>query len=83
MPSGDKPIKDIKVGDEVFSLDETGAKRIAKVVDMVKPKEMPVVNSITIERPDLEKPIVLEYTGESDKKTIINPTNHSLNGVTT
>ena len=45
-PSGDKPIKDIKVGDEVFSLDETGAKRIAKVVDMVKPKEMPVVKAV-------------------------------------
>ena len=34
------------MGDEVFSLDETGAKRIAKVVDIVKPKEMPVVKAV-------------------------------------
>ena len=28
--------------------------------------DMPIVKKITIERPDLEKPIVLEYTGENE-----------------
>ena len=45
-PSGDKMIKDIKVGDEVISLDENGNKRTAKVTDVFDPKQMPVVEAV-------------------------------------
>ena len=42
-PEGTKPIKDIKPGDEVLSLDKDGNIRTGKVVKVIEPAEMPVV----------------------------------------
>ena len=42
-PEGEVSIKDIKVGDEVLSLDEEGNWRTAKVTAVMAPHEMPVL----------------------------------------
>ncbi len=72
-PGGDIYVK-TKDSDTVYSVPSGFVKSytyekeyfISKtVLENPSEKEMPVVNSITIERPDLEKPIVLEYTGEN------------------
>lgn len=36
------------------------------VLEKPADEDMPIVKKITIERPDLEKPIILEYTGENE-----------------
>ncbi|MBP1592589.1 MAG: DUF4340 domain-containing protein, partial [Oscillospiraceae bacterium] len=72
-PGGDIYVK-TKDADTVYSVSSGFVKSytyekeyfISKtVLENPSDKEMPVVNSITIERPNLEKPIVLEYTGEN------------------
>ena len=42
-PTGDKSIREIRVGDEVCSLDADGKKRIAIVTDVMATHEMPIV----------------------------------------
>ncbi len=42
-PEGPKAIREIRTGDEVISLDADGRKRVAKVIEMIAPREMPVV----------------------------------------
>lgn len=42
-PDGEKSIRDIRVGDEVLSLHTDGSRRIAKVTDVMAPREMPLI----------------------------------------
>ena len=42
-PHGAKAIREIRPGDEVVSLDPDGNQRVAKVTDVIEPREMPIV----------------------------------------
>ena len=41
-PDGAKAIREIKAGDEVISLNNDGSRRIAKVIDVIEPREYPI-----------------------------------------
>jgi len=43
VPDGVKSMRDIRVGDEVLSLDSAGVRRLAKVTDVMAPREMPLI----------------------------------------
>ena len=42
-PGGAKSVRDIRVGDEVLSLDAEGNQRTGKVTDVMAPREMPIL----------------------------------------
>ena len=73
-PAGDLYVK-TKDKDTVYTVSSSFVKSYTyekeyfvskSVLEKPADEDMPIVKKITIERPDLEKPIILEYTGENE-----------------